>query len=144
MFLLFCLKIFTAPNPPCPSVRTKLMWDNGPCLESQRTQRVMLSDTNCSFILSGGGVFADLQSTPLWGLWWRKGEEGREAETRNWLMKFWRFSSCCFFCDYHYAQIIKRISCPPLTNHSYCLWGCSGLFTIRTSAEERICVLPVD
>lgn len=30
MFLLFASTVFTAPDPPCSSVRTKLMWDNGP------------------------------------------------------------------------------------------------------------------
>lgn len=77
--------------------------------EYQRMQRVMLSDTNCSLILSGG-VLANLQSTPKWGLWWRgEGERGRDRELTDEIQTL--FVMCLFI--FWLCANYQRISCPP-------------------------------
>lgn len=38
VFLLFASTMFTAPDPSYSSVRTKLMWDNGPCRVSENAE----------------------------------------------------------------------------------------------------------
>lgn len=97
--------------------------------ECQRTQRVMLSDTNCSLILSGWRLSQSPKHSIMRPVAEREGM-GREAETTSWVMKFWRFLSCVYLfilllCT-NYLRIISPA--PPLTHRTYCLWGCLGLF----------------